>query len=167
MQHSSYAWPDRPTVQIAVGHDCDGLPLDQAPNESANAAYSLHATACDLATFMAAMLSGGAKAASPTAEMLEHQVRVNERVSSGLGWGLEASTAGRAFWHWGDNPGYKCLALALREPGEGVVVMTNADGGRQLCAWIVQRLLDTDHPALAWLASRYQDRMSVIDEPRA
>jgi CubicO group peptidase (beta-lactamase class C family) len=84
MQHSSYARPDRPRAQIAVGHDREGLPLDQAPNESSNAAYSLHATACDLATFMAAILAGGAEPASPTAEMLEPQVRVNERVTWGL-----------------------------------------------------------------------------------
>jgi hypothetical protein len=109
---------------------------------------------------MAAMLAGGGEPASPTAEMLDPQVRVNERVNWGLGWGLEVSTAGPAFWHWGDNPGYKCFALALREPGEGVVVMTNGDGGRQLCAWIVQRLLGIDHPALAWLSSRYQERQA-------
>jgi hypothetical protein len=88
--------------------------------------------------------------------MLEPQVQVNKRVSWALGWGLETSdTAGAAFWHWGDNPGFKSFAIGLPEAGTGAIVMTNADAGRPLCAWVVQRLLGTDHPALEWLAQRY------------
>jgi CubicO group peptidase (beta-lactamase class C family) len=41
MQHSSYAWPDRPTAQIAVGHDRAELPRDHAGNESPNAGVQL------------------------------------------------------------------------------------------------------------------------------
>ena len=88
--------------------------------------------------------------------MLTPQVRVNERVSWALGWGLEVSGEGRAFWHWGDNAGFKSFAIGLLDAGSGAVVMTNADGGRPLCAWVVERLLGTDHPALEWLARRYQ-----------
>jgi hypothetical protein len=88
--------------------------------------------------------------------MLTPQVRVNERVSWALGWGLEVSGEGRAFWHWGDNAGFKSFAIGLPDAGSGAVVMTNADGGRPLCAWVVERLLGTDHPALEWLARRYQ-----------
>jgi hypothetical protein len=96
--------------------------------------------------------------------MLRPQVRVNERVSWGLGWGLESGTDGNAFWHWGDNPGYKCFALGLAGSLSGAVMMTNADGGRTLCGRIVQYALGTDHPALAWLASRYGDVPANVRE---
>jgi hypothetical protein len=89
--------------------------------------------------------------------MLQPQVRVKANVAWGLGWGLEASGAGQAFWHWGDNPGYKSVALALRDSRTGVVVMTNADGGRPLCAWIVRHALGADHPSLGWLERHYQN----------
>ena len=134
---------------LAAGHDSAGVPLAPREPQPPNAAFSLHATAADLARFVAGVI------AAP-GQMLEPQVRVNDRVSWALGWGLESSGEGRAFWHWGDNPGFKSFGLGLPDSGAGAVVMTNSDGGRPLCAWIVERLLGTDHPALEWLARRYQ-----------
>jgi hypothetical protein len=43
--------------------------------------------------------------------MLRPQVNVNERV----GWGLESGAEGQAFWHWGNNHGYKSFAIGLVE----------------------------------------------------
>jgi hypothetical protein len=53
-------------------------------------------------------------------------------------------SAGPGFWHRGHNPGYKCFALAVRDSRAGVVVMTNADAGRQVRDWIGRR---TPHSA--------------------
>jgi len=151
MRSSSFGWPADGDPLLATGHDARGTPLDQRQPESPNAAYSLHTTATDIGTFIAALLRGASTA------MLVPQVLVNDHVSWSLGWGLETSRGtGHAFWHWGDNPGYKSFAIGLLDAGTGAVVMTNADGGRPLCAWVVQRLLGTDHPALDWLARRYQ-----------
>jgi CubicO group peptidase (beta-lactamase class C family) len=134
---------------VATGHDRDGHPLEPRKPPPPNAAFSLQSTPTDLALFVAAII------AAP-GDMLLPQVRVNDRVSWALGWGLESSGEGPAFWHWGDNPGFKSFAIGIPEGRAGAVVMTNADGGRPLCAWVVQRLLGTDHPALEWLARRYQ-----------
>jgi CubicO group peptidase (beta-lactamase class C family) len=149
LRSSSFAWPDRASGVLAAGHDADGAPLEPRGAWSPNAAFSLHSTPTDMARFVAGVI------AAP-GDMLVPQVRVNKRVSWGLGWGLESSGEGRAFWHWGDNPGFKSFAIGLPDAGRGAVVMTNADGGRRLCAWVVERLLGTDHPALEWLARRYQ-----------
>jgi CubicO group peptidase (beta-lactamase class C family) len=147
MRRSSFAWPSG--RELAAAHDADGLPLETRESWQPNAAYSLHSTPSDLARFVAEVIRapGG---------MLEPQVRVNDRVSWALGWGLESSGEGRAFWHWGDNRGFKSFAIGLPDAGTGAVVMTNGDDGRRLCAWVVQRLLGTDHPALEWLARRYE-----------
>ncbi len=148
MRRSSFTGPGSGSTHLATGHDQDGKPRPMREPQPPNAAWSLHSTASDLARFVAHII------AEP-GDMLAPQVRVNDRVSWALGWGLEASGEGRAFWHWGDNPGYKSFAIGLLDAGTGAVVMTNADGGRPLCAWLVQRLLGTDHPALDWLARRY------------
>ena len=65
----------------------------------------------------------------------------------------ETASEGNAFWHWGDNPGFKSFALGMRGSSRGVVVMTNADNGRRVCATVVRHVLGLNHPALAWLAA--------------
>jgi CubicO group peptidase (beta-lactamase class C family) len=154
MRHSSFVWSSAGDPQLATAHDSEGAPREIHVGEEANAASSLHATPSDYAHFVATFLSHPNALADA---MLEPQVRVNDNVAWGLGWGLEGKGAGRAFWHWGDNPGYKSFALALRDTRAGVVVMTNGDAGRPLCAWIVQHALGADHPALGWLDRLYQD----------
>jgi CubicO group peptidase (beta-lactamase class C family) len=153
MDHSSFAWSHPADPALAAGHDRDGAPREIHVGEQANAASSLHGTASDYARFVATFLGPNALADA----MLQPQVQVKEHVAWGLGWGLEGNGARQAFWHWGDNPGYKSFALALRDTRAGVVVMTNGDAGRPLCAWIVQQALGADHPALGWLDRLYQD----------
>jgi len=152
MRHSSFAWAAPAHPALAAPHDRDGAPRAPHIGEQANAASSLHSTPTDFARFVAVFLNHPSAVAQ---EMLQPQVGVNDHVAWGLGWGLEAGEGGQAFWHWGDNPGYKSFVLALRDARSGVVVMTNADGGRPLCAWIVQRALGADHPALSWLERHY------------
>jgi CubicO group peptidase (beta-lactamase class C family) len=149
MTRSSFSMAHPSGARLATGHDQEGRPLPLREPQPPNAAFSLHSTASDMARFVEHVMT-------EPGDMLTAQVRVNERVSWALGWGLEAGSEGRAFWHWGDNPGYKSFAIGLPDHGTGAVVMTNADGGRPLCAWAVERLLGTDHPALEWLARRYQ-----------
>jgi len=154
MLHGTFAWAPPEDPAMAAPHDQDGAPIASYLGVHANAASSLHATPTDFASFMITFLT---QPQGMRDEMLQPQVRVNENVAWGLGWGLPVSGQGRAFWHWGDNPGYKSFALALRDSRKGVVVMTNGDGGRPLCAWIVQSVLGADHPALGWLERLYQD----------
>jgi hypothetical protein len=48
---------------------------------------------------------------------------------------------------WGGNSGFKSFAVAVRETSSGVVVMTNADSGRRLCATVVRRIIGPEHPS--------------------
>jgi hypothetical protein len=142
----------------------DMIAMERHIGERSNAAASLHTTAVDLARFVAAILCPAigtwSLASTSIHEMLRPQVRIHKRLSWGLGWGLERSADGQCFWHWGDNPGYKCFAIGRADSQTGVVVMTNGDGGRNLYGQVVQNALGLDHPALTWLASRYRDAPS-------
>src|SRR5919199_238095 len=155
---SSYAWAAPRDAAVAAGHDRDGAPSARYVGEHPNAASSLHTTPRDFARFLAALLTVGNEpwrlGQASVSEMLRPQARIDERIAWGLGWGLAATAAGQSFWHWGDNPGYKCFAVALPATRTGVVVMTNGDGGLEVCAAIVRRMLAGDHPAFAWLSRR-------------
>ncbi len=53
-------------------------------------------------------------------------------VGYGLGWRLEQTVDGRAFWHSGYNDGFHSFALADPDGRFGVVVLTNSDEGHAL-----------------------------------
>jgi len=81
------------------------------------------------------------------AEMLRPQTRVSEEISWGLGWGLQQTPAGNAFWHWGNNPGAKSFAIGYAKEGIGVVVLTNSDNGMRLCARAIPAAIGGGEPA--------------------
>lgn len=158
MRHSSYVWaaPDDPAV--AASHDRTGQPCTPFTALHPETASSLHTTAPDLACFLCALLApiGEPGQLRPVvAEMLQPQVRLDHGVSWSLGWGLEATRDGDAFWHWGDNPGFKSFVLAFPLARMGVVIMTNGDNGLALWEPIVRLAMGGDHPAFAWLAHFY------------
>jgi hypothetical protein len=103
-----------------------------------------------------------------TAEMLALQVRVNDRppwrenwpngpvtlndcVGWGLGWGIQRTPEGDAFWHWGDNGCYRAFAIGSPESGNGMVVLTNSENGQRVIRTILRDLIGGDYPALDWL----------------
>jgi CubicO group peptidase (beta-lactamase class C family) len=159
MASSSYRWapPDDPTT--AAGHDRRGRPRRRLVDDRPMAAASLHSTAGDLARFVSALLAPGNQPGhlrpSSVVEMLRPHVRLNERISWGLGWGLQATADSDAFWHWGDNPGYKSFVLAYRAARLGLVMLTNGDGGLALCEPLLRAALGGESPALVWLAGFY------------
>jgi CubicO group peptidase (beta-lactamase class C family) len=159
MTRSSYAWaaPDVPAV--AASHNRLGKPRTRYTGSCATAASSLHTTVADFARFLTAMLASVAEPwmLSPDglAEMVRPQVPVGDAVAWGLGWGVELTDRGPAFWHWGDNPGYKSFALAIPAARAAAVIMANGDGGLALWEPIVRLTVGGDHPAFAWLASFY------------
>lgn len=167
MHASTYRWAAAGDPAVAQAHDRTGQPLAPYVGDRPEASSSLHTTPTDFARFLCALLNAGAKPgylqASSIAEMLHPQVELADGVAWGLGWGLENSDHGTVCWHWGDNPGYKCLTVA--EPAErmGIVMMTNGDGGLQMCERLVRLIFDYDHPGFRWLASAFYDAPTLAD----
>jgi CubicO group peptidase (beta-lactamase class C family) len=114
-----------------------------------NAAASLSTTAHDYGTFVRHLLTVGA---AVLARMMEPQVRINEALRWGLGFGLQEMEDGRTlFWHWGDNPGFKNFVVGDPAAGRATVVFTNANSGRGVYERIVRDRTGTDHPAFLWI----------------
>lgn len=174
MTRSSYAWEPTVDQAMATSHDALGSPCLAYTDSRPEASSSLHSTAEDLARFLQALLTPEDEpwrlSARGVAEMLRPHVQLTPAVAWGLGWGLESTDRGRAFWHWGDNPGYTSFLMGSLDPGMGVVIMTNGDNGKALWRPIIDLVLGGDHPAFSWLATFYGvpvlEAIEDADEPR-
>ena len=111
---------------------------------SVNAAGSLIATTADYAKFVTAMFD------KQLDEMFRPQVRINDAVSWGLGWGLQTGLGSNQFWHWGEGINYRTFIIADRASRSGIIVFTNARNGRKIWERIVTEAI-SDQPLLLWL----------------
>jgi dipeptidyl aminopeptidase/acylaminoacyl peptidase/CubicO group peptidase (beta-lactamase class C family) len=180
MRSSSYIWQESYDQLKTFRHNVAGEPTSQnkpSPDKakSANAAASLHTTAQDFGRFVAAMLNGTGLKPETRKLMLTAQVQVPESgtnsiqrptaksrsdVAWGLGWGLQVTSDGLSFWHWGDNGDSKAYVVAYDEPKLGVVVFANSANGLSIVREIVTDAVGGVQPALDWLN---YDR---LDSPR-
>jgi CubicO group peptidase (beta-lactamase class C family) len=168
MHDSSFVWREEDAARVAVGHDRGGKPQPRscAPEAKA-AAGGLYTTGPDYLRFLVHSLTHGHR-------LFEPQVRIDDELAWGLGWGIEESTGGRALWQWGNNPGYKNFAIGRPSDGRGVVVLTNGDRGALVYRNVVPELLPGRHPSLEtrhrprWLLAtggRPVDLRPRLDEP--
>jgi CubicO group peptidase (beta-lactamase class C family) len=173
MVNSRFVWNGQEGLPVAVGHDEKGQATGKNLWPEMNAAASLHCTPTDFCTFTCAVMRpspGDPIHLGPemTREMLTSQVQVNDcapwhddwprtevrpddRVSWGLGWGIQHTSDGDSFWHWGDNGNYRAFALGYPATGHGLVVMTNGKQGQQVINTILRDLVGGDYPGLEWL----------------
>lgn len=125
MTSTSYLW--RPDGDCSTqGHEFG----------KAFAAFSLHTTAGDYARFVAHTVQSELGEA-----MLTPQVRVDESIAWGLGWGL----AGDVFWHWGEMLDFECVAVASRAEGRGLVCLANSPHGLSACVEILDEVLGREY----------------------
>ena len=177
LAHTSLTWSGEESLKLAVGHDAEGRAQAKTPWPAANPAASLHCSARDYARFMAAVMPGGSPGSRllprrAAGQMLSPQIPVNslapwhdgwpdaeavphESVSWGLGWGLQTTSAGSWFWHWGDNGCYRGFALGKPSSGQGVVILTNGRNGQRVIRRILEAIAGSDLPALDWLDFLY------------
>ncbi|HKQ09210.1 MAG TPA: serine hydrolase [Blastocatellia bacterium] len=166
MQDSSYVWQDRIAAQMAVGHSQMGKPLPQNRGQQANAAASLRTTPSDYARFVIAVMNGTGLKETTAQQMLTPQVKLDEgcvnclnrkllkpspSLAWGLGVGLQHTAQGDAFWHWGDNGGFKDYVVAFSKPKTGVIIFTNSDNGLGIIPEIVKEAMGGDQPAFSLL----------------
>lgn len=130
MTQSSMIWQERYETQSAVGHnvysETSGLFRKRT---SAHAAASLYTTAEDYAKFVAAMINGMGLKSETIEKMLAPQIDVDTDVFWGLGFGLEKTPNGKAFWQWGDYGIFRNYIVAYKERKIGVVYLTNSFNG--------------------------------------
>ncbi len=118
MASSSFVWKEVFDANYATPHDMFGNPMAKDKYSQANAASSLYTTAQDYTKFIAALLNEVGLTKQSIETMLTSQIRVPENrsqpsyplsssVSWGLGVGLQETSEGKAFWHWGDNYNYR------------------------------------------------------------
>jgi CubicO group peptidase (beta-lactamase class C family) len=176
MKGSSFGWVRSYEKEAAQGHWRDGstglsgngkylaattderekmrrqYPEFRYPSASAG----LYTTAGDYARFMLEVINPSRRdqfhvSEAIVTEMLTPQVKVNDSISWGLGWGIERTRSGDAFWHWGDWGVFRNFAMASRRQGTGVVVLTNSFNGPSAYREIVPAAIGGEHPALAWV----------------
>lgn len=168
MNDSGFSWTEVDETREAVGHSATGGPRPRfRPPAAKAAAGGLMTTAPDYLRFLAHSLADGHRSFEP-------QVRIDDQLAWGLGWGIEEGDTGRAIWQWGSDPGYKNFAIGRPADRTGVVVFTNGDRGAPVYTEVVRRILPGPHPSLqrhdrpAWrraMAVRPVDLTSRLDDP--
>jgi CubicO group peptidase (beta-lactamase class C family) len=177
MKSSSYAWRDDYDSRKTYAHNSVGGVSGLNKVEKPNAAASLQTNAADYATFVCAILNGtGLKPESRTL-MLSSQISVGETsnsintpqpklsptISWGLGWGLEKTRDGAAFWHWGDNGDAKAYVVAYEKQKTGVVMFANASNGLAIIREFVEDTVGGEHPSLSWINyERYDSQARLL-----
>jgi len=178
MKSSDFVWRNDYESLKTFTHDSVGGLSGRGKPDKPNAAASLHTTANDYAKFVIAMLKGTGLKPETARLMLTPQASVtlagpfnlnaadakrSPTVSWGLGWGLEKTQYGMAFWHWGDNGDTKAFVLAFPKQKTGLVMFANSANGLSIINELVEGVMGNDHPALAWLKlERYNSQPRLM-----
>jgi CubicO group peptidase (beta-lactamase class C family) len=134
MTHSSFTWRSDLRPQTATGYDVAGRAVPHSAFTE-KAAGGLYTTANDLATFMAASMTGpnnepagrGVLTPSGVAALLARD-RLPDGSTVTLGYEVQTLPDGTyAAGHGGKNTGWRAEFLTLPDRREGIVVMTNSD----------------------------------------
>lgn len=165
MSSTSYVWHQDYDARSAIGYDKDGKPQDKWKPKEANPASSLQTTALDYARFMTALLDGKGLKPDTLKQTETPQTSVQQSctvncfavaplstsVFWGLGVGLEKTSDGLAFWHWGDNGSFKAYMVGYPNRKSGLVMFTNSENGLKIADAVVKAALGSDQPGLQWL----------------
>ncbi len=153
MTHSSMVWQDRYETQSAVGHDVMSETNGRFRKRRApHAAATLYTTAEDYAKFVTAVLNDVGLKTATIEEMLTHQIDVDKDVFWGLGFGLEETPSGKAFWQWGDYGIFRNYIVAYKEKKIGIVYLTNSFNGLSIGDDVVKNAIGgEDDLGLAYL----------------
>ena len=176
MSDSSYRWQEKYETLAATGHNGAGLPTKPfKPVEGASpinggggpaAASTLLTTAKDYANFVIAVMNGTGLQKETWQMMLSPESKVDvacsncigrpagrtsDSISWGLGWGLEETTHGRYFWHWGDNGDFKAFVAGSATSKRGAVIFTNSANGMMIIPDVAAEALGEKQPAFDWV----------------
>ena len=164
MKNSSMVWQDVYETQSAVGHDIFSETSGNfRKRRRAHAAASLYTTAYDYARFVIAMLNETGLKKETLKEMLTPQIDVEKDVFWSLGFGLEHTDSGDAFWQWGDYGVFRDYIVAYKKQKIGVVYLTNSNNGLSIGPEIVKHAIGGGKDlGLAYLNYTRYDAPSMV-----
>lgn len=166
MTSSNYVWRNDYETLKTFLHNSRSEPTGQNRITQANAAASLQTTAQDFGRFVAAVLQGTGLKKETQRQMLTPQVKVSTAgtntvsrapeqlspaVAWGLGWGLQTTSDGVSFWHWGDNGNSKAYVVANAKQKLGAVIFANSATGLSIVREILDVAVGGAQPAFDWL----------------
>ena len=136
MSHSTFALP-LPVSQrqhAATAYDAVGKPIAGDFHVYPEmAAAGLWTTPSDLARAAIEIQNNYAgKSNKVLSKEMAHQMLTHQKDDWGLGVALSAVDHPLRFGHGGSNAGFQCDLVAYIGSGQGIAVMTNADGGQAL-----------------------------------
>src|SRR5918911_2680853 len=77
--------------------------------------------------------------------------RLSPSLAWGLGWGLQQTTDGLSFWHWGDNNNeFHNYVVAYPARRLGLVIFTNSGNGHSIIPEIIAAALGGEQPPIPW-----------------
>lgn len=158
MSRSSLIWQADRAANAAAGHDANGkLKENRRHYSHPNAAFTLYCTPRDYAAFVLEIMKSdrGAEhslkaetinlmlepASPPTGRaLLARQGRTGEgEIRYGLGWQIEPTPSGPRVRHSGSNgTGFRSYVEFDPARGDGIIIMTNAEGGANLWKELVE-----------------------------
>jgi CubicO group peptidase (beta-lactamase class C family) len=148
MQSSSYIWDERFSKRVTAGHDSSGkLKTEGKRFERSNAAYTLLTKPADYARFLIEMMDPRRREHSLSLKGVEQMLtRISHSPSRsvhyGLGWAINTTPTGEFISHGGSNgTGFRCYARFDRSQRNGIVIMTNGIGGKELYQNLMNRIL--------------------------
>jgi CubicO group peptidase (beta-lactamase class C family) len=173
MNNSSFVWRKKFKNEVAVGHDMIGGTTGKPRKPSrGNAAASLYTTAEDYAKFMLAIMNGTRLKNQTLNEMLTSQINVEKlaygepnstkNVFWGLGFGIERTIIGDAFFHWGDNGTFRNYAIGFKNQKIGVVYLANSFHGLSIGRDLTQYAIGITEPGLYWLSYMQYDSAPLM-----
>jgi len=141
MSHSSYTWREGWKGEVSGGHNRDGEVIESRPRyRNGNAAFTLFTTAGDYCRFLIEMANPAGqiegRLGQPYKELMLTRAypesEEGDRIFA-LGWMLYRGSEENGFYHTGSNgSGFRCVSWFQRNPARGLVILTNATGGKAL-----------------------------------
>jgi len=145
MAASSLVWQERYEKEAAVGHDVLGETDGRfRKRKQAHAGATLYTTAKDYAQFVIAMMNDTGLKPETIQEMLRPQIDVSKDVFWGLGFGLERTPNGDAFWQWGDYGIFRNYIVGYKKQKIGLVYLTNSFNGLSISQDLVRAAIGGD-----------------------
>jgi CubicO group peptidase (beta-lactamase class C family) len=166
MKSSSYIWQPAYDSLKVYGHNWMEQPKAKRDKPArGKACCSLQTTPVDYAKFVIAVMNAKLVQNGIWKEMLQPQIKVSDQFPAlfwGLGWGLEKSADGEAFWHWGDGGDSKDYIKANLKTKNAVVFFANSENGQFFTREILDDAIGGEHPGLSWLDYERYDSPSWV-----